>query len=306
MELVSYVRLLFLDMGEVEPYGSRVLGTSTDESDHDLALILHEDHDDEDIEYIMEEVVDTLKDGGVGIVTVWPNAKAPLVRCTYRNETFDLVLKSSGGVLCTWLLQEVLATNPKMLKVIRTVKQWAKVNNLLGAHHGKLSSHGLTIFAIHYLVSVGMLGLAHLNGDPNGKRHSPLFDQEEMDVYACFGIQDEELWTVGQARRLKARFVPSFKFLVRGVLFRLFNALSAEPGQGQIYSITTRAREPQPTRALLHIEDPISRGNITSNLKPKPFAQLRDKVRETLNYLSERGTVTARITEPSYIRRYCE
>jgi hypothetical protein len=237
---------------------------------------------------------------------VWPNAKTPLVRCTYRHETFDVTLWSSGGVLCTWLLEEVIETNPEMLDVIRTLKQWAKVHDLLGANQGKLSSHGLTVFAIHYLVSVGMLGLAHLDGDPSGRSHYALFEQDEMDYYARNGIHDENLWWVSPARRPYSRHVPSFKFLVRGVLHRLFEALSCEPGQGQVYSITTRAREPQPTKAFLYIEDPISRGNIASNLRFKAREKLSHRLANALIFLSDHKTAATTITEPGYYSRYCQ
>jgi len=92
-------------------------------------------------------------------------------RAEWDDFRFDIVINASQGLLATLLIADLLGSNSLAVKVITYLKDWARAHDHLGASTGRLSSHGLTVFAISYLVSVGVLGLGSsiLTGTPHLK-----------------------------------------------------------------------------------------------------------------------------------------
>ena len=302
LNLIDKITELLRPVGQVIPYGSQISGTATTDSDIDFALIVT-DPSEVATRDIINRTVGILKKAKVTIVSVWDKAKAPLVRAAYQEQTFDIIFNGGGGVVGTWLIQDLIRDNPIATKVIKTIKEWAKVNDVLGASQGRLGSHALTVFTLHYLMTVGIVGLAHLNNDAPGWAAAGELNQSASRRAYCHGPR-EDMWWISKRRRTNRRFYPSYKHLVRGVLFRLDLALNTtSPQDRQIYSVTMRARIPVTegknvsNPPLLYIEDPISKQNTASNLKPVPFNTLRTEVAKALAYLRRKGTCTHHITE---------
>ena len=310
-DFIDLIRECLSPIGRIVPYGSHAAGISTIDSDIDLALIVTDGYDFEDLSQevvsdIINRVLAHLRQYKAVIRNVYDAAKVPLVRASLQGQNFDIALNACGGVIGTWLIQDLVRDNPRAVKVLQTVKEWAKANEVLGADKSRLGSHALTVFTLHYLITVGVVGLPHLENDEKGRCRSPIWTSQELSRSVLNGANmygpRDNLWWIGGARRRNPRFGLSFKQLVRGVFVRLNQALSDAPQSRQIYSITTRARIPvseilTSSPPLLYIEDPILRHNTASNLKPGPCDKLRAEVWKALTFLRKKGTVTSRITE---------
>ena len=310
LNLIDKIREFLGPVGQLIPYGSQIAGTSTGESDIDLALIVTDGYDFADlspeaVSDIIRRACGLLRQSKVQILNVFENAKVPMIRARYSDQNFDIVVNGSSGVICSWLIHDMLGDNRLAAKVIRTVKEWAKANDLIGADKGRLGSHALTVFSLHYLITAGVVGLPHLENDDLGRCRTAIWTPQELNQYASRGANRhgprDNLWWLGRPRRRHSRYMPTFKQLVRGIMDRLHQGLNSRPEGRLIYSMTTRAGAPVSevivaSTPLIYIEDPISRHNTASNLKAAPCEKLKAEVAKARAYLKQKGTVTRNIT----------
>ena len=124
----------FLDIlrpfGKPLLFGSQVIGTHLAGSDTDISLIVVKKGEVHDMSVPeMKEFMSRLKQNGK--VVFISKAKIPVIHVTYRSSLFDVVINESGGVLSSWLLEDMLKSNEKAMNVVLTIKQWAVGNSLI-------------------------------------------------------------------------------------------------------------------------------------------------------------------------------
>jgi hypothetical protein len=285
----------FLDIlrpfGKPLLFGSQVIGTHLSGSDTDISLIVVKKGEVQEMTVPdMKELMSRLKQNGK--VEFISKSKIPVIHVTYRASLFDVVINESGCVLSSWLLEDMLKSNEKALNVVLTIKQWAVGISLIGAAVGKLSSHAITLFTVHCLMLMGMLGLAHLGEDHAS--HTPLWTKQEMHQHAlCWANRHgprDNLWWMAKPRRRRPPFLLGHRKMVRRVFENLVTALK-QP-DFLIHSLTTRVRTKpsSQTSVCMYIEDPVTRTNAAASLTKKEADVIKMHAEKALTHLSRTGT----------------
>ena len=288
---VDKLRGIIGSIGQLVPFGSRVNGTAHAGADMDLAILPFDQYCDEldqcGIDATISRICDKLRRNRLQILYVWDTATAPVVAVEVDGFRVELVLNGAHGVVGSWLIRDVFRGHPKAVKVVKAVKAWANENDLIGGSAGRLTSHGLTVFAIHYLQTIGVLGLPHLD--------KPQWSSSELYEMARGG--PDHYWWVPNPKR-GAKSVPSLKRMVRGCPMRLEEDLTAS--NPSVHSMTTRALYalPRKDRSLIYIQDPLTRINIAKNLRGGPRGKLLAKLDDALAFLFQNDSCTSELISP--------
>lgn len=140
--------------GDVEPFGSHVNGFSTSGSDWDLTYVPPQQGDCvEERRRVLQMFAHELPNHGFDhIVTVF-QATVPLLKAVAPCGTeVDLCVANRLGLQNSRLMNAYCRLDPRVGKVARLVKHWAKAMEIVGSSDGHLNSYAYTLLVIHYLM----------------------------------------------------------------------------------------------------------------------------------------------------------
>lgn len=137
--------------GEVKMFGSYSNGFKTGGSD--LDIVFSGEVPPESVVSILSKFAKDVERYGFDNVTTIFSANVPLVKITDKKAMMevDFCINNDLGVRNSLLLHAYCECDPRVLKVGRTIKDWAKKHELVGTADGCLNSYAYMLLALHYL-----------------------------------------------------------------------------------------------------------------------------------------------------------